>query len=393
VILSHRIALDPTQEQEAYFRQACGTARFVWNWALAEWDRQYTAGEKPTAAKLKKQFNAIKYVQFPWLEGIHRDAHAQPFANLQKAFSAFFKKTAKRPTRKKRGKCRDSFYVANDKFRITAGAAILPIVGSVRLTEELRFSGKIMSATISCEADRWFISIQVDVGDYFKPRTADNITGVDLGVKTTATLSDGQTIQSPRPLKTNLKRLKRAQRRLSRRQKGSNNRNKQRRKVAKIHARIKHIRADFLHKLTTKLCRENQTVVVEDLSVRGMLKLRTLSRSIADLGFFEFRRQLEYKSKIYGTNLILADRFFPSSKTCSSCGEIKEDLSLSDRVFYCPGCGLEADRDFNAALNLRTLGFRGIHACGPEGSGSFSERAKPRRVEAGTNQCSPVGTK
>jgi putative transposase len=371
VILSHRIALDPTQEQEAYFRQACGTVRFVWNWALAEWDRQYIAGEKPTAAKLKKQFNAIKYEQFPWLRGIHRDAHAQPFANLQKAFSAFFKRTASRPTFKKRGKCRDSFYVANDKFRITTGAAILPIVGSVRLTEELRFSGKIMSATVSREADKWSISVQVDVGDYFKPRTADNITGVDLGVKTTATLSDGQAIQSPRPLKTNLKRLKRAQRRLSRRQKGSNNRNKQRRKVAKIHARIKHIRADFLHKLTTKLCRENQTVVVEDLSVRGMLKLRTLSRSIADLGFFEFRRQLEYKSKIYGTSLIVADRFFPSSKTCSSCGEIKEDLSLSDRVFYCQGCGLEVDRDRNAALNLRTRGLRGIHACGPEGSGSF----------------------
>ena len=111
------------------------------------------------------------------------------------------------------------------------------------------------------------------------------------------------------------------------------------------------------------------------------------------LGFFEFRRQLEYKAKIYGTNLIIADRFFPSSKTCSSCGEIKEDLALANRVFCCRGCGLEIERDCNAALNLRTLGLRGIHACGPEGSGSFSERAKPRRVEAGTNQCSPVGTK
>ena len=163
MILSHRIQLDPTVAQARYFARAAGTARFVWNQALAEWNRLYAAGEKPKAATLKVAFNATKYQRWPWMKGIHRDAHSQPFTNLQRAFSAFFKKTAKHPTFKKRGKARDSFYVANDKMSVDGFSVRLPVIGGVRLTEALRYAGKVMSATVSRECDRWFIAIAVDV--------------------------------------------------------------------------------------------------------------------------------------------------------------------------------------------------------------------------------------
>lgn len=192
MILAHRVQLDPTFKQAAYFRQACGTARFVWNWGLAEWERQYKAGEKPSGPSLKRQFNAVKYDQFPWLRDVHRDAHSQPFSNLQKAFVSFFKGISRRPQFKKRGISRDSFYVANDKLRLIGKRVRLPIIGWVRMRESLRFAGKIMGATVSRRADKWFVSIQVDVGEYRKLRSGDGIAGADLGVKSAITLSNGE---------------------------------------------------------------------------------------------------------------------------------------------------------------------------------------------------------
>ena len=166
--LTHKIALCPTPEQADYFRRACGTARFVWNWALAEWNKLYKAGHKPSAMALKKQFNAIKYIKYPWIQEIHRDAHAQPFAHLAKAWNRFFAdmkagKPAHEPKFKKKGRCRDSFYVANDKFSLNGNTIRLPKIGKVKMTERLRFSGKILGATVSRTADRWFVAIHVDV--------------------------------------------------------------------------------------------------------------------------------------------------------------------------------------------------------------------------------------
>jgi len=391
VILSHRIELDVTHKQREYFVQACGTARLVWNLALAEWDRQYAAGEKPNGMNLRKQFNQTKYQRFPWLKKIHRDAHSQPFTNLQKAFVAFFKGVAKRPNFKKKGKSKDSFYVANDKIRVDGKSVILTMVGRVRTTESLRFDGRIMSAVVSRTADRWFISIQVDVGDYARQRTGDAVVGVDLGVKVAATLSTGEQLQGPKPLKMALGKLARANRELSRRKSGSKNRHKTKMKLAKLHARASRIRKDWLNKLTTRLCRENQAVAIESLNVAGMVKNRRLARAISDIGFGEFSRQMQYKSQIYGCQLIVADRWFPSSKTCSCCGSIKADLALKDRVYQCAACGLRIDRDVNAAINLRTLGLRGI-ACGSFDNPGESNFAVTERVEAGTKPCPLVGT-
>lgn len=357
MIFAHQIRLVPTTTQEDYLRRACGTARFVWNWALAEWQRSYEAGEKPNGRELKKRFNATKYKQFPWLKDVHRDAHGQPFANLQQAFKAFFEKRSKYPKFKKKGKCNDAFYIANDRLEIDGQRIRLPKIGWVKTRESLRFEGKITGATVKRLADAWFITIQVDVGEMRKERTGDGIVGVDLGVKTTATLSTGEKINGPKALRVAQKKLIRISREHARRQKGSQNRRKSTMKLARLHRRITWIRHDFINKLTTRLCRENQAVVIEDLHVKGMLKNHSLARSISDEGWGELRRQLEYKAAIYGTKIIVANRWLPSSKRCSVCGEIKKELSLSEREFVCEHCGVVLDRDHNAALNLQQLGW------------------------------------
>lgn len=389
--LTHKIALYPTPEQADYFARACGTARRVWNWALGEWNKQYAAGQKPNAMALKKQFNAIKYNDpqwhdengQPWLKTIHRDAHAQPFAHLARAWNRFFAdikagKPGHEPQFKKKGRCRDSFYVANDKFTISGKTIRLPKISNVAMAEALRFDGKVLGATVSRAADRWFVAVQVEVPDaqFYRRRTAHEINGIDLGIKAAATLSSGESVEAPKPLKAALRRLRIRSRRVSRKYEAakitagfasnsrlpkgtklpaSNNRKKSAATLAKLHARIANIRADFAHKLTTRLCRENQAVVIEDLHVKGMLANDKLARAISDVGFGMFRSQIEYKAKRYGTRLVIADRWYPSSRLCSVCDWKNEGLTLKDRKWVCPQCGTHHDRDLNAALNLKRL--------------------------------------
>ena len=381
--LTHKIALDPTCKQRGYFARAAGTTRFVWNWGLSEWDRQYAAGDKPNGHALKKEFNAAYPDLFPWVAEVHRDCHSQPFADLQTDFGNFFAGRADRPTFKRKGKDRPSFYVANDKFSVAGKTVRLPKIGTVRMREPLRFSGKINSARVVEECGRWFLCISVDVGELHKQRTGAGVVGVDLGVKALATLSTGETVENPKPLHKAQERLRRANRKLHRRVKGSRNRNKQRRVVAKIHRRIRNIRHDVLHKLTTRLAKNHGTVVIEDLNVSGMVKNHRLAQAISDASFREFRTLLTYKSVLYGTRIVVADRFFPSSKTCSSCGLVKDKLSLGERTFACE-CGLRIDRDLNAALNLRSLAGA---------SGEVTTTDMPTGVkEVVTRPCSQVST-
>ena len=388
MLLSHRIRIEATPEQCDYFVCAAGTARRVWNWALAEWRRQVASGLLPNAMALKKQFNAIKYAHpdwldsegQPWLRTIHRDAHARPFANLANEFARYFSarragQLAHPPRFKKKGHCRDSFYVANDKFRVEGKSAILPKLGRVALAETLRFPGKIMGASVSRQANHWFLAIQVEVPDGIaqRRRTGDGVVGVDLGVSAAATLSTGEKIAAPRPLRSALRRLRIRSRRQSRKvrvakaaagisgniPKGtrlsrSANQVKGARSFARLHARIARVRADFTHKLTTRLCRENQAVAIEDLHVKGMLANARLARSIADVGFYEIRRQLQYKALRYGTVIVLADRWYPSSKLCSTCSRRNGRLILGERNWTCT-CGARHDRDVNAAINLQRL--------------------------------------
>jgi len=354
ITLSHKIGLEPTYKHEQYFRQACGIARKTWNWALEEWKRQYDAGSKPKALELKKQFNAIKPIEFPWMYEVTKYASQQPFIHLQTAFNRFFQRISHYPQFKKRGH-HDSFYIGNDHIKLDGKHIKLPKLGWVKMQEALRFEGSVISATVSRQANRWFVSLSVQLEQ--SPKTCDNQAGVgiDLGVKTLATLSNGETFEAPKPLKKRLKKLKRLLRKLSRRKKGSQNRQKIKLSIASMHAKMTNIRHDSLHKLTSYLTDHFGSIVIEDLNVKGMLSNHKLSRAIADIGFYEFRRQLEYKSSLKGNYLLIADRWFPSSKMCSNCGQKKETLKLSKRIYRCESCGYEQDRDLNAAINLKNL--------------------------------------
>jgi putative transposase len=387
MLIAHKIALDLNNVQASYMARAAGTARFAY---MAEWKRQYDAWKldnsqpKPSQAALRRQLNVIKCEQFPWMLHVTKNAPQMAIIQLGEAFKNFFAGRAKYPQFRKKG-VHDRFALTNDQLSIDGCRIRIPNLGWVRMRESLRFAGKIMSATVSRVADRWFVSITVDTqGDSHLPKAKNQgAVGVDLGVSALATLSTGEAIQGPKPHKALLGRLQRLSRSLSHKQKGSSNRNKAKARVAKLHARIAAIRSDALHQLTTRLTRRFHTIGIEDLNVRGMVRNRPLARSIADMGFFEFRRQLEYKAAMRGGQVVVADRFFASSKTCSDCGYKLEKLPLSVRDWICPECGCIHDRDVNAAVNLKNRAVSStVSACGEEGAGSGRKtRVKPASVK------------
>ena len=389
MIISHKIRLDPNNKQATYLAKAAGTARFAYNWALAEWQIQYAAWKtdntqpKPNQMSLRRQLNAIKREQFPWMLEVTKNAPQMAIIQLGAAFKSFFAGRAKYPQFKKKGKSRDSFTLTNDQFAIDAYRIRIPNLGLVRMRETLRFSGKILSATVSRTADQWFASITVDTDqNHLPPAENQGTVGVDLGVSALATLSTGEKVIGAKPHKALLSRLKRLSRSLSRKVKGSANRHKVKQKLARLHAKIANIRQDSLHQLTTDLTRRFHTIGIEDLNVSGMVKNRHLSRAISDMGFFAFRRQLEYKAEMRGAVVVVADRFFASSKTCSAsgCGHKVDKLPLSVREWTCPVCGAVHDRDINAAKNLQEYAVSStVSACGGEGSGS---RCKPKAKPA-----------
>ena len=383
MIRAHRIALDPTVEQVQLLIKACGVSRFTWNWALSEYEKQIVLGERPSCQKLQKQWNAIKAEQFPWVYESPKDANQRPFSNLNKAFSSFFAGITGRPGFRVKGRY-DSFYVSNCSFVIRDKSVKIYNLGIIPLRENLRLLGKIVAATVSREADRWFLSVQVE-SEAEKLPVSDKSIGIDLGLKTALVCSGGQTFEAPKPLQANLQKLRRLSKAHSRKQKGFNNRKKSQHRLARLHTRIKNIRRDWSHKVTTELIRENQTICLEDLNVRGMMANRRLSRAISDVGWYELRRQLTYKAEWYGREVRFIGRFLPSSKTCSNCGCRKDTLALSERVFRCTDCGFELDRDLNAARNILAAGLA-VSACGPEGSGpDLTIGTKPCRDEAGTS--------
>jgi putative transposase len=364
---------------------ACGVARFTWNWALDQLKKKLANGEKTTTNKLKLEWNRIKHEQFPWVLASPKDANDRPFFNLSTAISRFFKGTAKFPTFKKKSE-HDSFYVSSDRITVTGMTIRLPVIGWIRSAEALRFSGRIVAASVIRIADRWFVSVKVDVGDYSRCRGDNEEVGIDLGISTAVVLSSGKTFSAPRPLRRMTKKVKRLYKQLSKKVDGSSNRYKAKIKLARQHARIKNIRSDWIHKITSRICRENQTIVLEDLNVKGMVSNHCLAKAISDIGFREIRRQIEYKANIYKNKVIIINRWLPSSKTCSNCGCKKDKMLLSDRVFNCGHCGATLDRDLNAAKNILAAGLAAI-ACGSEGAGlANNSKPKPCRYEAGTTQ-------
>jgi putative transposase len=385
MLVAHKIALAPNAAQRLYLARAAGTARFAYNWALAEWQRQHKEGGKPSDVSLRRALNAIKREQFPWMYDVSKVVVQEAIIDLGAAFGSFFAKRSKYP-RFKRKDDKASFCAANEAgtFRADGKRIKLPVVGWIRMREAVRFSGPMKRATVSCKAGRWFVSIMIETDDIQPVANNGESIGVDLGIKALATLSNGETIEGPKAHKAALKRLRRANKTLARRRKGSANWRKAKLRLQKIHARIANIRKDATHKLTTRLARTYGTVCIEDLNVRGMAANGKLARSIMDGGFHEFRRQLEYKTNWYGSRLVVADRWYPSSKTCSCCGVVKPTLALAERLFRCDDCGFEADRDVNAAMNLaRHAASSAVSACGEIRSGTVR---KPRVKRASVKQ-------
>lgn len=389
MIMAHKIALAPNNMQASHLARASGVARFAYNWALAEWKQQYAAWRldnslpKPSQYTLRRQLNSMKRSAFPWMLEVTKCAPQMAIINLGKAFQNFFAGRGKYPRFKKKG-VNDAFTLSNDQVKVVGHRIKIPNLGWVRMHEALRFEGKILSATISRVADRWFASITVDVEERHQSISENQaVVGVDLGVSTLATLSTGEKLAGPKAHTALLKRLKRISRSLSRKQKGSANRRKAKARLARLHARISNIRSDALHKLTTELVQRFGVIGIENLNVRGMLRNRRLARSISDAGFHEFRRQLTYKADLAGCRIVVADRFFPSSKTCSCCREKNTHLTLAQRHWSCSVCGTEHDRDVNAAMNLREYAVSStVSACGADGSGAgLAASVKPASMK------------
>jgi putative transposase len=298
---------------------------------------------------------------------VSKCAPQEALRDLDKAFRNFFAKRAKYPRFKSKKRGLGGFRLTGS-ITIEADRIKLPRIGWLRLKESdyLPTDAKINSITVKERAGRWFVSVQVEEQIAVAENQGPAI-GLDLGLKAFVVGSDGSSLEAPKPLLRSLRRLQRLSRRHSHKQKGSMNRRKSAKRLAKLHYRISCQRADFLHKATTRLTTTNSTIVVEDLNVGGMLKNHCLARSISDAGWSEFVRQLEYKASWNGGSVVKAGRFYPSTKTCSACGMVKDEMSLSERTYHCDGCGLVLDRDVNAARNLLSLSSASsarFQACG-----------------------------
>lgn len=351
---AHQIKLYPTKQQEIYFKKSCGIARFSYNWALDRWKQRYKQGKNSSAYTLIKELNSIKKQKYPWMLEVTKTAPQYAIHNVEKAFKNFFKKNSKYPRFKKKG-VKDSFVAVENKnqFKHEHKKLWIPRLGWVRCRENLRFEGKVNNVTIKKVADMWFAVINIETPNEAPIVSENQVTvGVDLGIKHMMTLSNGEKFDNSKSLKKNLRKLKREQRWLSRKQKGSNNRKKQQVKVARLHYRINNIRKNVIHDATKYLVSNFDKIVIEDLNTQGMLKNHNLAQAIGDVSFGEIKRQLAYKAYWYGCDLVVADRYFPSSKLCSSCGHKLEKLKLSTRQWTCPQCEEIHDRDQNAAKNL-----------------------------------------
>jgi putative transposase len=356
MLLSIKTKLKLNKTQKTRMSKHAGIARFTYNWGLATWQDLYVSGLKPNKYVLKKFFNNHVKPEFTWIKekGICQKITQYAFDNLGTAFDNFFKGKSQYPQFKKKGK-NDSFTIDAGGKPISVGGTRLklPTIGWVGTYEGLPHT-TCKSITISRVASDWFIAFAYEQ-KHEPTEKRYEIVGVDLGIKELATLSTGVVLQNPKHYKKNLTKLQKLSRKYAKTVKGSANRLKAKLKLASHHAKITNLRKDTLHKITTYLCKNHAKIVVEDLNVSGMVKNAHLAQSISDCGFHEFKRQLEYKCLKFGSELIIADRFYASSKTCSNCGCKKIDLTLADRIFNCDNCSFSIDRDLNASINLSRL--------------------------------------
>lgn len=405
MIKAYLFALDPTAEQEETFRSHCGGARYAYNWALARikanWnqraaeatygvpDDELTPWASTSYMTLNSAFNAEKDQVAPWNRENSSRIYNCAFVCLANAFKNRRAGRARFPRFKSKHGYQSFQMAMGVRIGRDRRHIVLPKIGAVRTHESTRKlarrveagTAKIKTCTVSWQRARWHIAMLVELPDQpIAARTSDRVVGVDLGVKSLAVLSTGEVIDNPRHFDAERRRLRRAQRVVSRRrgpdrrtrQEPSNRWRKARARAGRIETGIAARRRDHLHKLTTRLVHEFDTIAIEDLAVKNLLRNRRLARHIADASWAELRRQLTYKTEWTGGQLVVVDRFSPSSKTCSGCGTVKAKLALSERTYVCTACGLVLDRDENAARNLAALaaaGTRELRGEQPDGSG------------------------
>ena len=357
----------PTPEQAHNLAWTFGCCRFIYNWALHRRKRAYfDHGIKLYTKDLSAAIPALKKEEgTAWLSRVSSVPLQQALRHLDAAYTNFFEGRAEYPTFKKKHGEQSATYTDNaftlhgDKLTLAKHKEPLDIVWSRSLPD----GAKPSSVTVSKDKiGRYFVSILIEEEIAPLAQTEKTI-GIDLGLKSFLITSDGESIANPKYYAQDEKKLAKAQRRHAKKKKGSKNREKARKKVAKLHARIADTRRDFQHQVSTRLVRENQTICLEDLYVKGMLQNHCLAKAISDVGWGGFVRQLEYKAKWYGRTLIKIDRWYPSSKTCSACGYVLESLTLDVREWACPACGVCHDRDVNAASNILAVGLT-ASACG-----------------------------
>ncbi len=349
---SYTTKLKLNNRQKTLMAKHAGFSRWVYNWGLAMWTRAYNEGLTPNISTLKRLFTNHVKPEYPWMSELSSRVCQYAFINLGNAFKRFFQKLNKYPRFKLKGK-NDRFTFDNGGRPIRMGGTChqLPFIKWVRTFEPLP-DCLTKKVTIYKQADEWYISFSIE--HEFEPtaKIRDRV-GIDFGVKTLAVLSDGVEFQGLKPYRNAQKKLARVQRRLAKKVKGSKNWEKAKLQVQRLHRRVANLRKDYLHKMTTFIAKNHGTVVIEDLNISGMMANRCLAKAIGDLGLYEAWRQLIYKCERYGSKLVIADRFFPSSQLCSCCGH-RQKMPLKQRVFDCENCGIEIDRDWNASLNLES---------------------------------------
>ncbi|MED4039694.1 transposase [Niallia taxi] len=372
MILSKKIRLKPTPEQETLLWKSVGTARFIYNWTLNQQDINYSSGGKFLSDNvLRKELTQLKKGELIWLNEVSNNVAKQAVKDACNSFKRFFKGQSKFPRYKSRKRSKPSFYNDTSKLKIKVGQVLIEKIGWIQTSEQVPMDCKYTNPRVSYDGKYWYLSVGVE--QIFEEVELKDISlGIDVGVKDLAICSDGsvfKNINKTRTVKKLEKRLRRLQRKVSRKYENNKEGNrfaktcniiKIEKQIRLLHRRLTNIRKNHLHQTTSAIVKTKPSrIVMEDLNVSGMMKDKHLSKAIAQQGLYEFRRQIQYKCEKYGIEFIEADRWYPSSKTCSSCGSIKKDLKLSDRKYICH-CGFELDRDLNASINLSRYQFSNV---------------------------------